>query len=76
MPIDPQAQGAIAQGDKRTYMTAWPGLTNSWIPILQKFRAESPDDVWIVVRSNSRELARIDGAEVFRVIDEVLTSTT
>lgn len=66
---------ALTPGDSRTYMSPEMGFEGPFDAILQKIRAASPDDVWIVVQSNKGELARIEGAEVLRVIDELLSST-
>ncbi|MEE9131250.1 MAG: hypothetical protein V3T84_14615 [Phycisphaerales bacterium] len=73
---DPRANRALAPGDRRIYKLPGESFEKPLVRVLQKFRAECPDDVWIVVRSNRRELARIDGAEVIRVIDEVLSRSS
>ena len=73
---DPRANRALAPGDKRIYLLPGDSWGKQLGDILRKYKTESPDDVWIVVRSNTTELARIDGAEVFRVIDAVLSRSS
>ena len=41
---------------------------------LGKFKGATPDQVWIVVRSNLRELDRVNGADALPLLEEYFSA--